>query len=293
MREQAQSLVELALVAPLLIVLAMAAWDGGSLLREQVVLQQAARDGARLAATGYGPSGVPASNVCAAVSASAADLPALACNAANITYPPGAVTVQLSYPHALFTPVLRNLWGGGTFTLRASATFYLPQQTPVPAPIVPSTPTPTPTPTLTPTPVPPTFTPTPTPTPGPRTCSLTIPALVYNNSGYYVGISVTGGGSPIAATWTSGPVGGRIDIYIYAGPPAQYLPADESNPTSKNTAPPSGDIAHNGTTSDALSMQTSGAVASGPYTLYFYKQGVPLDRTTPATLTFAGTQCPT
>jgi hypothetical protein len=45
-------------------------------LREQVVLQQAARDGARVAATGYG-SAVTDSTVSDAVLASAADLPAL------------------------------------------------------------------------------------------------------------------------------------------------------------------------------------------------------------------------
>ena len=46
-RSRGQSLVELALVAPILILLAMSVWDGGSVLREQVVLQQAARDGER------------------------------------------------------------------------------------------------------------------------------------------------------------------------------------------------------------------------------------------------------
>ena len=73
-RARGQSLVELALVAPILILLAMAVWDGGSVLREQVVLQQAARDGARVAATGYGTS-VLDSVVSDAVAVSARDLP--------------------------------------------------------------------------------------------------------------------------------------------------------------------------------------------------------------------------
>ena len=65
-RGPGQSLVELALVAPIVIMLAMLAWDGGSVLREQVVLQQAARDGARVAATAYTP-GAPQSLVTDAV----------------------------------------------------------------------------------------------------------------------------------------------------------------------------------------------------------------------------------
>ena len=168
---EAQSLVEFALIAPIIILLAMATWDGGSVLREQVVLQQAARDGARVAATSYG--GATSSIVQDAVLASAADLPSLRNTPSYFTLSSDSqsVTVRLAYAHALITPVLRQLWGGGTLTLSASATFYLPKQTPVPAVITPSTPVPTatPTPTLTPTPTPPpaataTSTPTVTPT---------------------------------------------------------------------------------------------------------------------------------
>jgi Flp pilus assembly protein TadG len=100
-----QSLVELALVTPILILLAMSAWDGGSVLREQVVLQQAARDGARVAATGYG-SAVTDSTLSDAVLASAADLPALKDTPGYVTisYPDAqSVQVRLKYAHALIT----------------------------------------------------------------------------------------------------------------------------------------------------------------------------------------------
>ena len=111
----------------------MSAWDGGSVLREQVVLQQAARDGARVAATGYGQS-TSVATICAAVTASSAiELSGLTCAASNVTYPTvDTVQVRLTYAHALITPVLRQVWAGGlgTFTLTASATFYLPQLTP-------------------------------------------------------------------------------------------------------------------------------------------------------------------
>ncbi|HEY3058587.1 MAG TPA: TadE family protein, partial [Chloroflexota bacterium] len=154
-RDAAQSLVELALVAPLLIVLAMLAWDGGSVLREQIILQQAARDAARVAATQYWPrtpaqqDGLDAAVRQAALE-SARDLPGLAgtANYLTLSYPDGgqSVTVALAYNHALLTPVLRNAWGGagGAVRMTASATFFVPQLTPVPATIVPSTPLPTP-----------------------------------------------------------------------------------------------------------------------------------------------------
>src|SRR5579871_5681088 len=126
----------------------MAAWDGGSVLREQVVLQQAARDGARAAATAYGPSGAPIGVVQDAVRASAADLAALPSTPGylTVTYPDAqSVSVRLQYAHTLNTPVLRQVWGGssGTVLLTASATFYLPPLTPTPASIVLSTPLPT------------------------------------------------------------------------------------------------------------------------------------------------------
>src|ERR1700694_2938362 len=108
-RAGGQSLVELALVAPILILLAMAAWDGGSLLREQIVLQQAARDGARVAATAYG-QGVPLATIDHAVLASARDLSDLSTTPGYlaVTYPDAqSVQVALHYDHALYTPVLR------------------------------------------------------------------------------------------------------------------------------------------------------------------------------------------
>ena len=191
---RAQSLVEFALIAPVVILLAMAAWDGGSVLREQVVLQQAARDGARVAATTYG--GATSTIVQDAVVASAADLPALLTTPGffSLTSDAQSVTVRLVYAHSLVTPVLRQLWGGsqGTVVLSANSTFYLPQQTPVPAVITPSTPVPTPTPSpaatatpsATPTPLPtatststPTLTPTPSATPTLTPTSTPTPTL--------------------------------------------------------------------------------------------------------------------
>jgi hypothetical protein len=132
----------------------------------------------------------------------------LTCSASNISYSSQSVTVQLSYPHALLTPVLRNLWGGGqgTLTLHASATFYLPQQTPVPANVAPSTPTPTPTPAAA-------FTCTPSPSPAPN--NLGVPALS-SGASYTISFRLS---SPavVLATWTVARDASGLSLGIYSG----------------------------------------------------------------------------
>jgi Flp pilus assembly protein TadG len=293
---RAQSLVEFALIAPILILLAMAVWDGGSALREQVVLQQAARDGARVATTSYG--GAQQSVVQDAVLTSATDLPTLSATAnyLTITSDPQSVTVRLQYAHQLITPVLRQLWSGGrgTLMLSASATFYLPQMTPTPGAVVPSTPIPsvTPTPTFTPTltPVPsasatqtpsgptatptatrtptgtPTVTPTATPTlPNPCSVTLSIPALA-NNTGYWCTLRFSVS-SEILANWQdSGEPNNQLPIY-------QNTPfAGQSDPNT--SAPPNGAIGTIYRAPDgSLWGATNGCVQPGTYTVYFFNRG--------------------
>ncbi len=275
--------------------LAMAVWDGGSALREQVVLQQAARDGARAGATAYG--GAQQAVIQDAVLASAFDLPSLSSTPNYLTVSSDAqsVTVRLQYAHSLVTPVLRQLWGGGrgTLMLSASATFYVPQMTPTPGTVVPSTPIPsaTPTPTITATPTP-TVTPTATatPTPGLTLCTreFTISPLG-NNTGYYVTLQLTAP-SLISAGWSIDPqrVGGQIELDLYPGTPLRGQP----EPTS--LAPPPNPIASSSTNSNAgavvaiVSPQTEPA---GTYTVYFFKRGPGLDDSSNGGLGYASGTC--
>jgi Flp pilus assembly protein TadG len=291
-RARGQSLVELALVAPILILMAMSAWDGGSVLREQVVLQQAARDGARVAATGYGQS-VSVATICSAVAASAANLSDLTCALGNITYPTvDTVQVRLTYAHALVTPVLRQLWAGGlgTMTLTASATFYLPQLTPVPATIVPTGPTATPTlvptatstatPTRTATPTP-TVTPTRTPTPAPSfPCSgvpnsAPIPALA-SNQGYWCSIAVAAS-SYVAADWQDNNDPNN-QIAIYQASPGPFA----GQPDPLTASPPNGNLATDFQSNGVLWGTTTACQAPGNYAVYFFNQGARLQTTTQA-----------
>lgn len=285
MSARAQSLVEFALIAPVVILLAMAAWDGGSVLREQVVLQQAARDGARVGATAFG--GATTAVVTDAVLASAADLVG---TTATVTADSQSMTVRVTYTHALITPMLRQLWGGSV-ALSASATFYVPSQTPAPATIVPSTPIPsaTPTPTFSPTPTltaTPIATPTPTVTPtatatvtpAPRTCSVpvSIPPLA-NNTSYDVTVQLTIP-STITATWTiPGSVGGQIEVNIYSGntPPANLIVSNSANSNQSSSV-----------------TASTPSESPGTYTIEFFKGGAALDTTSSGTIVYQGLSCP-
>jgi hypothetical protein len=318
--KRAQSLVEFALLAPILLVLSIAILDGGMVARDLVILQGAARSGARLAAAGYGTS-VSGAAVTQAVMNAAADLPAAATRlSASLAYADSkTVEVTVCYDHALVTPFLRSLWTGGSalMPLQARASFYLPQATPVPATIIPSTPMPTATPsstaTLSPTAtatsgatVTPTATNTPTatststatstatptststatltptPTPAPCDVAIAIPALA-KNSGYYYTFTSAGSGT-ISATWTL-PSANNIRIAIYSGNPL----AAEPNPAS--IAPPSGALASaNGNVASLTA--TTGVEPAGTYTVYFYNQGSALPTATTGTVTYVRATCP-
>jgi Flp pilus assembly protein TadG len=300
-RTAGQSMVEMALVAPILILLAMAVWDGGSALREQVVLEQAARDGARVAATGFGTA-VLDTTVGDAVVASAADLPALRNTPGYLTisYPnPQAVRVQVKYAHVLITPVLRQVWSGGqgSLLLQASATFYLPTLTPVPATLTPApatvTPTPTVTPTVTPMPtVTPTITPTPTVTPtvtpsAPTAtstptlvnpCSVspaaqTIQSLA-NNSGYWCTLRIAVS-SRIGANWQD-LSDSNNDVRIYSTSPDPF--AGRPDPVAGNYLP-NGQLADTAQTGSSISALTAACQPVGIYSVYFFNHGVGIPTT--------------
>ncbi|HEY0581748.1 MAG TPA: hypothetical protein VGE94_06160, partial [Chloroflexota bacterium] len=279
-------------------------------LREQVVLQQAARAGARVAATGYGTS-VASSVVSNAVLASAGDLPALSSTPGYVTisYPDAqSVRVQVRYDHALITPVLRQVWGNGTgiVALQASATFYAPQLTPVPATVVPSTATPTPVPpTATPvpptaTPVPPTATPiVPTATPTiSRLCTPSpsiqlLPALP-TGYGFWCTLTVTTT-SYVMVQWDD-QADPNNAIGVYSTSPDPFL--GRGDPVQ--LAPPSNNLAFNfrATTNNATSLPglppgsnvliaLSNCLRAGTYQLYFYNAGTALPRTTSSAPTAA------
>ena len=263
----------------------------------------------------------------AVLASAGAELPGLGNGASSlkvgvlsICYPDAqSVQVQVTSVHALFTPVLRWVWGGsqGALTLRATATFYLPL---MPATVVPppSTPTVTPTPTLPPTrtstpvpptstPVPPSATPTATPTLSITTCryDVTIPALDNNNnnnndnnnnnnnnngnnSGYWLVVQLNVP-TYLDATWTMPGGKENIELYIYSNAPTNPF-AGQTDPTS--LSPPSGELVSNSGNTASLEVRTPRSNLTGSFSVYFFKRGKALSTTTVGTLEYQSRQCP-
>jgi PKD repeat protein len=193
-----QALVELALVVPILLLLMVAALDLGRIFYARITVENAAREGAMVAAAlGDDATAWQAGSPCGAnnkvmcrvtteaqggfVTVSHADV-TRTCNPASCAAGLGnTVTVTVTGHFRLITPLLAAFTGGQDVTfdgvavaqIRTAPTISGALATPSPTPSPTPTPTPSPTPTATPTTGPsptPTPSPSPTPTPTPPPC---------------------------------------------------------------------------------------------------------------------------
>ena len=130
--ETGQSLVEFALVLPMLLIVLFAIVDFGRLYQSSVTLTNASREGARLAATGCGRAALCTnSEVTARVAATAPTLTPTT----TVTYPGArrsgtSVVVQSQATITFITPLARliSLMDGslgGSYTVRATADMRL------------------------------------------------------------------------------------------------------------------------------------------------------------------------
>jgi Flp pilus assembly protein TadG len=180
---QGQSLVELALITPILMMLLLGATDLGRLYYAQISVANAAREGAMVAADDPGSYSAGAACdidtnavTCAAIHEGQGGWVAVRPSDVSLSCDPSCsvgygntVTVTVTGHFQLITPIIWAFTGGQNVTFARSATadvIVVPAAGGIPAP----TPTPTPSPTPTPTPTPgptPTGSPGPTPTPTP------------------------------------------------------------------------------------------------------------------------------
>jgi Flp pilus assembly protein TadG len=190
-RSRGQSLVELALILPVLMLLVAATVDLGRMFYSQITITNAAREAALEAAqrpTSWA-AGQPCNTttnrvMCRALNEASnsfvkitpADV-AMTCDPACASGIGNKVRVSVAGHFSLITPLMAAFTGGQNVTLTSTASLQIATPpvsgvaaTPTPSP----TPTPTPTPTATPTPTPtgsgtpaPTASPSPTPTPVP------------------------------------------------------------------------------------------------------------------------------
>jgi Flp pilus assembly protein TadG len=192
-RSRGQSIVELALILPVLMLLVASTLDLGRMFYSQVTITNAAREGAYEAA--YNPASFIANATChttnnrvmcrvlseakgSFVVVDKADV-ALACSPACATGIGNTVKVTVLGHFKLLTPILAPFLGGSDVTLTSSASAQIITEPPMAVAVPTATPTPTPSPSPSPTPSPtpaptagPTATPTasPSPTPSPVPC---------------------------------------------------------------------------------------------------------------------------
>lgn len=270
--ERAQAIVEFALVLPVLTLLLLLGVDFARVMHDRLILFDAARAGAQIAAASPAP---PFPRVAAAVVAETSDLP-IQGDAAHIQvrYPAdGTVVVRVEYDFQAMTPLIALTWGGGPLAVSAAATWPLVSTGAVPTPL----PTPSPRPSATPTAAPaPTAAPRPTasatasataaPTPPPVDgCSLTRHQSLAQGQGYVVTVRFPPNAGSFQISYRAPSTRGAVQIYLYAGAPSF---ADRTGLVA--LPPPLGSIASSSARGDAAHLVGVVDRKVSLYTLYFY-----------------------
>lgn len=198
-RSRGQALVELALIVPILLLLMVAALDLGRIFYARITVENAAREGALVAAVlADDPTAFQAGSPCnqatnkvmcrvvneatgGFVTVSHTDV-ARDCNPSSCAEGLGnTVTVTVTGHFRLITPLLSMFTGGQDITFDASAVAQIRTAPAITGALATPTPTPEPSPTPTPTPDPdPDATPTPTPEPSPTPTPIPCVAPVAN-----------------------------------------------------------------------------------------------------------------
>nr|MBC7243923.1 pilus assembly protein [Chloroflexota bacterium] len=118
-RERGESLVELALVLPVLLLILISILDLGRAVYAYHVVANCAREGARFGATAeINPTAVADVVRNTAVGLDTSQL------SVTVTYPTNAVRVEVSYNFRLITPLVALAIGRQTLTLSSAATMY-------------------------------------------------------------------------------------------------------------------------------------------------------------------------
>lgn len=250
-----QTIVELAVILPLMLLLLATAADLGRVFHSRIAIANAARAGALEAArrpTSYVANAAcdALTNriMCAIVAESNGSLlnltPAdvtVACDPSPCAEALGnVVRVTVDGDFNLITPLLGTFFGGQTIALSSTATAQIAVQPVITSPTATATPTPTPAPTPTPTPAPtgtpdPLATPTPTPTPAPTPTPTPVcfpPTADFNFSPatgkkrktdfQFTDLSTTGPLCPLTWSWNFGDGAGSSSNSTLQDPIHQY-----------------------------------------------------------------------
>ena len=252
--ERGQAVVELALVAPIMIILLLAAGDLGRVFHSEVTIANAARAGALEAAqnpTSYQEAAACDANlnrvVCAVLREASGSFVAITPSDVDLVCDPdpcaealgNTVTVTVRATFSLITPLLAAFMGGSTFGLESSSAAQISVEPTVPGagPSPSPSPTPTPSPSPSPSPAPsssPSASPSPSidpsPSPSPNPC--TPPAadfLIQPNSGKkktttfgFKDMSTTATDCPLTWSWNFGDGAGDSSTSTVQNPTHVY-----------------------------------------------------------------------
>jgi len=254
-RSLGQSIVELALILPILLLLLATVGDLGRMFHSRIVIANAARAGALEAVrhpTSYVDGGACDANtnriMCAIRTESEGAILAITPSDVEVTCEPdpcaeglgNVVHVRVEGQFTLITPFLSVFFGGSTVTLNSTATAQIAVQPIVTPPGATPTPTPTPSPTPSPTPTPmptpdpsasatPTPTPAPTPTPTPVCFSPTADFNFTPSTGKkrktdfnFTDLSSTTPLCPLTWSWNFGDGAGSSSTSTLQNPVHQY-----------------------------------------------------------------------
>jgi len=111
-RERGQSMVEFALVLPLMLLVLMGMVDFSRMLGVYLTLQNATREGARLAVTGATDSAIAARVDAMAPTLTASSLTVTVTPAQGSRTSGSDVTIASRYPYKIMTPVVSAIVGG-------------------------------------------------------------------------------------------------------------------------------------------------------------------------------------
>lgn len=122
--ERGQSVVELALTLPIVLLILLGMVDFSRMYQAYLTVQHAAREGARLAITGATDSSITQRVYDTAPTLTQSNITVQVTPAAASRISGGNVTVQVTYPYSVLTPIVSNIVGK-TLNLNFAITFRM------------------------------------------------------------------------------------------------------------------------------------------------------------------------
>jgi hypothetical protein len=329
MRLRGQSLVELALVAPILITLLVIVLDLGRIFVVWITVTNSAREAAYFGSRAIA-GGIPATAIRGVAALEGGGTQVLPdATYVTIAYPsPDMIAVTVRSPFQPVAPMVGALWAGGSPWISAKAAFPAPIATATPLPITPSTPVPSATPTSATTPTAATtatstaastgtVTPSPTrtstlastptgtqlPTSTPTRTATTSPTRTATRTATPGLCTETITIPPLTnnqgywVTITTNGSGAVSATWLLSSRNNIEIDLYAGNPFSGQSnpaaiSPPSGELTTATGNLISLTMNSPGPHSAGTYTVYFFNRGSLIASSSTATIIYVKATCP-